>query len=83
MEHNIPAVPKNAQRVILELTWPENRLDNILLEKIRTSENGKLNTISRTKLKKLFSDGKIKIKGQNALPSSSIAKGTTYVDLWV
>ncbi len=83
MQDNIPAMPKKAQRVTIELDWPENRLDNILLEKMRMDENVKLNTISRGGLKKLFLAGKVQIKGQNAKPSSALAKGTTYIDLLI
>lgn len=82
MENNIPVQPKNSARVTIELTWPENRLDNILLEKIRTQEdNVALKNISRGGLKKLFTDGKVQIKGQKARPSSGLAKGITYVDI--
>lgn len=82
MEHNIPNVPNNATRIVIELTWPESRLDNVLLEKIRNEEDAKLRSISRGTLKKMFHEGKVQIKGQNAKPSSSLAKGTTYVDLF-
>ncbi len=82
MENNVPVKPKNSARVTIELTWPEDRLDNILLEKIRTQEeNMKLKNLSRAGLKKLFMEGKVQIKGQNAKPSSSLAKGTTYIDI--
>jgi 23S rRNA-/tRNA-specific pseudouridylate synthase len=82
MENNVPVKPKNSARITIELTWPEDRLDNILLEKIRTQEeNLKLKNVSRSGLKKLFTEGKIQIKGQNAKPSSSLAKGTTYIDI--
>ena len=81
MENNIPVLPKNAVRVTIELNWPESRLDNVLLEKIRTDDNLNVKGISRGALKKMFSDGKVQIKGQNAKPSSALAKGTTYIDL--
>lgn len=82
MENLIPEQPKNSARVTIELTWPENRLDNILLEKMRTQEdNDALKSISRGGLKKLFTEGKIQIKGQRARPSSSLAKGITYIDI--
>ncbi len=82
MENNIPELRENAVRVTIELNWPEKRLDNVLLDKIRTQgENLSLKTISRSTLKQLFANGKIQIKGQNARPSSSLAKGITYVDI--
>ena len=82
MENNVPVLPKNAIRVTIDLSWPENRLDNVLLDKIRNEEDVKLRTISRGTLKKMFQEGKVQIKGQNARPSSSLAKGTTYIDLF-
>jgi hypothetical protein len=82
MENNIPVQPKNSARITLELSWPENRMDNLLLETIRNQqENLKLKNVSRAGLKKLFADGKIQIKGQRAKPSSALAKGVTYVDI--
>ena len=36
---------------------------------------------SRTEFKELFKKKRIRIKGQPAVPSSSLAKGTTYVDI--
>lgn len=82
MENLIPVQPKNSARVTIELTWPESRLDNILLEKMRNQEeNAALKSISRGGLKKLFNEGKIQIKGQKARPSSSLAKGITYIDI--
>lgn len=82
MNNNIPVQPKKSVRVIIELNWDEDRLDNILLEKIRNQEdNAALKSISRGRLKKLFAEGKVQIKGQNARPSSALAKGITYVDI--
>ena len=82
MENLIPAQPQNSARVTIELTWPESRLDKILHEKMRTQdENPALKSISRGGLKKLFSEGKVQIKGQKARPSSSLAKGITYIDI--
>lgn len=82
MENLIPEQPKNSARVTIELAWPESRLDNILLEKMRTQEdNVALKSISRGGLKKLFIEGKVQIKGQKARPSSSLAKGVTYIDI--
>ncbi len=82
MEANIPAIPLNAARVVLTLQFPEERLDNVLLKELREqNENEKLKAVSRAGLKKLFLAGKIRIKGQIAKTSSSVAKGTTYVDI--
>lgn len=82
MENHIPSIPNNSSRVTINLDWPEKRLDNVLLEHLRTQEsNAKLRSISRGVLKKLFVEGKIQIKGQNARPSSALAKGTTYIDI--
>ncbi|HNL09504.1 MAG TPA: hypothetical protein PKM44_03260, partial [Turneriella sp.] len=61
-----------------------DRLDGILLEAMRQqTDNKKLRDISRSALKALFSAHKILIKGQPARPSSSIATGTTYVDVLI
>lgn len=82
MENNIPDRPKNSARITLTLNWPEDRLDNILLNAIREqNENLSLKQVSRAGLKKLFNDKKIVIKGQIAKPSSALAKGITYVDI--
>lgn len=82
MENNIPVQPKNSARVVINLAWPEDRMDNVLLETIRNQqENMKLKNVSRSGLKKLFNEGKIQIKGQRAKTSSALAKGVTYVDI--
>lgn len=82
MSENIPPQPANSFRIVLDLNRPENRLDNILLQAIKQqNENLTLREISRTAFKELFNTGKIQIKGQNARPSSGIAKGITYVDI--
>jgi 23S rRNA-/tRNA-specific pseudouridylate synthase len=55
-----------------------------LLEAMRMqTENKKLREISRSALKALFTQHKVLIKGQPARPSSSIATGTTYVDVLI
>jgi 23S rRNA-/tRNA-specific pseudouridylate synthase len=57
-------------------------MDNVLLNALREqNENPTLKTISRTALKELFNEKKIFIKGQRAKSNSSLAKGTTYVDI--
>ena len=82
MQDNIPPKPKNSFRVTLELFRPEKRLDAVLLAALKSqNENLNLREISRTEFKALFNNGRIQIKGQNARPSSALAKGITYVDI--
>jgi 23S rRNA-/tRNA-specific pseudouridylate synthase len=77
-----PVKPKNSFRVTLQLTSPRPRLDQVLMEELRKqSRNLLLKNISRTDFKELFKNKKIRIKGQPATPSSSLAAGTTYVDI--
>jgi hypothetical protein len=74
--------PANSFRIALNTESFESRMDNILLNAIREQEeNAALRQVSRTALKKLFTDKKIQIKGQRAKSNSSLAKGTTYVDI--
>jgi hypothetical protein len=77
----IPEQPKNSARIVLELPYPESRLDSVLMRALRDQKNLNLRNISRAQFKQLFKDKKILIKGQPASPSSSLAKGTTYVDI--
>lgn len=82
MQNNIPPKPANSFRITLDLVRPEKRLDAILLQAIKAqNENLTLREISRTTFKELFALGKIQIKGQNARPSSGLARGLTYVDI--
>lgn len=82
MNDNIPKKPANSFRITLELNRAEKRLDTVLLHAIKAqNENLTLREISRTQFKELFNSGKIQIKGQNARPSSAVAKGITYVDI--
>ena len=84
MNEIIPLIPNNSFRVILELNYSEKRLDSVLLKALRDqNENTLLKNISRSDFKEMFSKGLIMIKGQKATPSSSVAKGTTYVDILV
>jgi len=77
-----PIQPANSYRITLELAYPEARMDNILLNALREqNDNPKLKAISRSGLKNLFNQKKIMIKGQRAKCSSSLAKGTTYIDI--
>ena len=80
----IPEKPANAFRVTLNLNYPESRMDNVLLNALREQdENENLKTISRSVLKDLFNQKKVMIKGQRAKSNSSLAKGTTYVDILI
>jgi len=82
MSDNIPPKPPKSVRIVIELSRPENRLDTVLLTAIRSqSEDLNLREISRVTFKELFNTGRIVIKGQRARPSSSLAKGITYVDI--
>ncbi len=79
---NVPEQPANSFRISLTLEHPEERMDNVLLNALREQdENEKLKNISRGALKDLFNNKKIFIKGQRAKSNSSLAKGTTYVDI--
>lgn len=79
---NVPEQPENSLRIELVLNHRQPRIDTILLEAIRSQErNLELKRISRTAYKTLFNEKKILIKGQAAKPSSSLAAGTTYVDI--
>lgn len=79
---NIPTRPAKSFRITLNLNRREDRMDNVLLEALRTQEDHlTLRTISRTGLKGLFNENRVLIKGQRAKTSSSLAKGTTYVDI--
>ena len=79
---SIPKIPKGAFRIVLELSSPRPRIDQVLLEELRRQNtNIDLRAISRARLKELFKNKRVRIKGQAALPSSSLAKGTTYVDI--
>lgn len=82
MQDHIPVRPAGSFRVVLELNSSGSRLDSVLLKTLREQkENLDLQNISRTVYKDLFQSGKIMIKGQRARPSSTLAKGTTYVDI--
>ena len=78
----IPPVPKNSFRVTLELSLGSSRLDSPLMEALRAQDkNLALKNLSRAAFKQLFKDNRILIKEQPARPSSSLSKGTTYVDI--
>ncbi len=81
-EEFIPPRPPKSFRIKLELHRSERRLDAVLLTALKgQNENLNLREISRTAFKDLFTSGRILIKGQRATPSSSVAKGITYVDI--
>lgn len=82
MTDHVPPKPPNSFRITLDLMRPAGRLDVVLLQAIKAqNENLTLREISRTAFKELFNSGKIQIKGQNARPSSGLARGITYVDI--
>ena len=77
-----PPQPKNSFRVVITMNRSGERLDAMLLQKLREQkENLTLFNISRMAYKELFASGKITIKGQKAKPSSTLAKGDTYIDI--
>lgn len=82
MNNPIPPRPPKSFRIVLNLNRSESRMDNVLLAALR-DQNDDLNmkNISRSQLKEFFNNGQVQIKGQNARPSSGLAKGTTYVDI--
>lgn len=78
----LPPQPANSFRIEITLDQAVDRMDNVLLDALREQdENDALKAISRTMLKNLFAEKRILIKGQRAKSSSSLAKGTTYVDI--
>lgn len=82
MQDFIPPRPAKSFRVVLEMNSSGKRLDAVLLAALKEqNDNLNLREITRTKFKALFTDGKILIKGQRATPSSSLARGTTYIDI--
>lgn len=78
----VPPRPAKSHRVVLNLNYRADRMDNVLLEALHNQgENLSLKVISRGALKDLFTNGRIEIKGQRAKSNSAIAKGITYVDI--
>lgn len=81
-ENFIPPQPKNSFRVTLTMNRGGQRLDAVLLQALRDQkENLNLKNISRVPFKELFTSGKVLIKGQRAKTSSTLARGTTYIDI--
>ncbi len=73
--------PDNSFRITLELD-SKQRIDSVLLASLREqSRNIKLKNVSRAVYKELFKNKRIRLKGQPAVPSSMLAKGTTIVDI--
>lgn len=78
----VPPQPKNSFRVALTMNRGGQRLDAVLLQALRDQkENLNLRNISRVPFKELFTSGKVLIKGQRAKTSSTLARGTTYIDI--
>lgn len=79
---NPPEKPLGSHRITLNLTSSKPRIDQVLMEELRQqNENLLLKNISRTEFKELFKKKRIRIKGQSTVPSSSLAKGTTFIDI--
>jgi len=77
-----PTKPANSYRLTLNLTSPRSRIDQVLREELKKQkDNLALANMSRLGFKELFKKKRIRIKGQPAVPSSSLAKGTTFVDI--
>jgi hypothetical protein len=82
MTFRVDEKPLNAFRITLTLASAKRRLDQVLIEELRKqSQSLVLKNISRSEFKELFKKKKIRIKGQNALPSSALAGGVTIVDI--
>lgn len=82
MKDYIPPQPPKSHRIVLELLRSQPRLDNPLLEALKAQPtNSPHQLITRSQFKELFKTGRVLIKGQRAGPSSSLAKGITYIDI--
>jgi hypothetical protein len=82
MTYKIPEQPENSFRVKIELSAPEPRLDLVILDALKQqTENMELKLISKAHLKRLFTEKKVLIKGQNAKPKSMLNTGITYIDI--
>ncbi|OUR95645.1 hypothetical protein A9Q84_14170 [Halobacteriovorax marinus] len=77
-----PEIPANSFRVTLELEDSAERLDVVLFSALtEQDQNQELKNISKGQFKKLFTDKKVLIKGQNAKAKSPVNHGTTFVDI--
>ncbi|OIQ20988.1 MAG: hypothetical protein BM556_01355 [Bacteriovorax sp. MedPE-SWde] len=82
MTYKIPEQPENSFRITIELETAESRLDTVLLDALnKQTENESMQQMSKTKLKKLFVEKQILIKGQSAKAKSPLNSGTTFVDI--
>ncbi|MBC7465387.1 MAG: hypothetical protein H7256_05290 [Bdellovibrio sp.] len=82
MQEHVPVQPPNSFRIVLTMNRSGERIDAVLLRALREqNDNINLKHISRVPFKDLFQEGKILIKGQRAKTSSTLAHGTTYVDI--
>ena len=82
MTYKIPQQPENSFRVTLELKSSQERLDVPLMDALKNQvENEELSLISKAHLKRLFTEKRVLIKGQNAKPKSPVNSGTTYIDI--
>ncbi len=82
MKDFIPPQPEKSFRITIDLDRAQSRLDSCLLAAMKSqTQQTALQQMSRSKFKQLFNNGHILIKGQRAKPTSSLAKGTTYVDI--
>ena len=82
MQDHVPVQPPNSFRIVLTMNRSGERIDAVLLRALREqNDNINLKHISRVPFKDLFQEGKILIKGQRAKTSSTLAHGTTYIDI--
>jgi hypothetical protein len=82
MQDFIPPQPEKSFRITLDLDRAQDRLDSCLLAAMKAqTQQPSLSQMSRSKFKHLFNSGHVLIKGQRAKPTSSLAKGITYVDI--
>ncbi len=82
MTYTVPEKPENSFRVVIELETPEPRLDKVLMDALKKqNDNAELNLISKAHLKRLFTEKKVLIKGQNAKAKSTLNSGITYIDI--
>jgi predicted RNA binding protein with dsRBD fold (UPF0201 family) len=77
-----PPQPDNSFRIVLNVASNGQRLDGLLLGELREqNRNQRLKDVTRSMLKKLFNEKRICLKGQPARPSSSLARGVSFVDI--
>lgn len=82
MTYKIPEQPENSFRITLDLEIAQPRLDTVLINALHEqNENEQLSNVSKAHLKRLFTEKKVFIKGQNAKIKSPINKGITYIDI--